>query len=52
MVLQQPVALGIGVALQRDTIKRCRHLADALVDGLRGIAADLHMALLVVGQGA
>ena len=50
MVLQQPVAQGIGVALQRGAIGRCRHLPDALVDGLRGIAADLHMALLVVGQ--
>ena len=46
------MAQGIGVAFQRGAIGRCRHLPDALVNGLRGIAADLHMALLVVGQGA
>ena len=50
VVLQQPVAQGIGFALQRGAVGRCGHLADGLVNGLRCVAPDLHMALLVLRE--
>ncbi len=48
---QQAVAQCIGLPLQRGAVRGLGQGGDALVDGLRGPAAELHMALLVLVQG-
>ena len=47
---QQAVAQCIGLPLQRGAVGRLGQCGNALVDGLRGLAAELHVALLVLAQ--
>lgn len=49
---QQAVAQRVGLALQRGAVRRGRQCGNALVNGLRCVASELHMALFVVRQGA
>src|SRR3989338_1554880 len=52
MFSQQAVPQRVGLALQRGAVRRGRQCGNALVNGLRCVASELHMALFMVRQGA
>ena len=50
MLLKQCLAQGVGVALQRRAVAGGGQVGNATVNGLRGVAAHLYMALFVMRQ--
>ena len=50
MLLEQSLAQDVGVALQRGAVAGGGHVGYGTVNGLRGVAAHLYMALFVLRQ--